>query len=199
MAKPTYPMITNLAAQQPPTPPRPVVAPELDDAIKAIPLVAPDFTNPKPKNSNVALRWIEFKARDGFRFHQALSQGYVVATANDLMQPDKLAVYNREMGTKFINGDVILMKIDRARYLGALKHRHQQSDRLTAQGAVQAASRAAGSTELSPAAMRSGKMEVFTPGADDAQQAGIDVSKIPGIGGTPGVEKGTGNDIRSGK
>jgi hypothetical protein len=174
-------------------------APELDNSIVARPLVAPDFTNPKPKNSNVIFRWIEFKARDGFRFQQCLTQGYVVATINDLANPEKFIVYNKEQGTKFINGDVILMKIDRGRYLGALKYRHNQTQALSSAAVTQAVAKRAAQVDVSQRAQASGQMEVFAPGAGDLEQIGVNVSKIPGIGGTPGVDKASGTDIRSGK
>lgn len=182
-----------------PADPQPVRidAPELADDIVARPLVAPDFTNPKPKNPNVCFRWIEFKARDGFRYQQCIAQGFSVAKKEDLANPEAFTVYSREMGTKFINGDVILMKIDRARYLGALKHRQLKTQALTNPAVVKAVSVAAASGDLIQSL---GKMSPFIPGDSpdiSLKDLGVDVSKIPGIRGTPGVESKTGGDVRN--
>src|SRR5579859_1447283 len=181
-----------------PTDPNPghITAPELAEDIRAIPLVAPDFTNPELKNPDVIGRWIEFKARDGFRYQQALSQGYVPVTLSDLKDPNDLKVYCKEAGTKYINGDVILMKIDRRRYYGALKHRFMQSAALSDPAVQQAVARAQAQSGL---ANSRGKMSAFAPNAADLEDVGIKLDKIPGLGGTPGVEKGTGSDIRAGK
>src|SRR6266566_6913894 len=91
-----------------------VTAPELDDNIIARPLIMPDFVNVKPKSPDVSFRWIEFKARDGLRYSQALAQGWTNVTIHDVT-PGVLSPYVREGGTKFINGDLILMKIAKAR------------------------------------------------------------------------------------
>ena len=176
--------------------PEHINAPELAEDIKAIPLVSPDFTNPKPKNPNVQLRWIEFKAKDGFRFHQAQAQGFSVATLSDLAEPQKLAVYSREAGTKFINGDIILMKIDKARYLGALKYRFNQSAALSDPSVQQAVAKASAQAGVANAR---GKMTAFAPDAADLKDVGIDLNKVPGLSGTPGVDAATGTDIRAGK
>jgi hypothetical protein len=174
-----------------------ITAPELDDAIIARPLVSPDFTNPEPKDPNVQFRWIEFKARDGFRFQQCLTQGFKVATIQDLKHPEKFAVYAKEAGTKFINGDVILMKIDKGRYLGALKHRYLRTQAMTDPAVARAVSQASADQELK--SMSKGKMSAFAPEAADLSKTGVNINQIPGVGGTPGVEKATGTDIRSGK
>jgi len=183
----------------PPDPnPRRITAPELDEDIKAIPLVAPDFTNPEFKSPDIIGRWIEFKARDGLRYQQALAQGYVPVTLQDLKDPNSLKVYCREAGTKYINGDVILMKIDRRRYLGALRHRFLQSAALSDPAVAQAVAKASAGGQLQQAGAGT-KMSAFAPNAADLKDVGLDVSKVPGLGGTPGVEKGTGTDIRAGK
>jgi hypothetical protein len=182
-------------------PPARFDAPELADDIVAQPLVSPDFTNPQPANPNVVFRWIEFKARDGFRFQQCLAQGYAVAKITDIKDGERFRAYNRENGTKFINGDVILMKIDRGRYLGALKDRYMKTQAMTDPAVANAITSASASHEMRSAAGRvnAGKMTAFSPGAADLKDIGVDISKIPGLGGTPGVDKATGVDVRNNK
>jgi hypothetical protein len=175
---------------------RRINAPELDEDIKAIPLVAPDFTNPEFKSPDIIGRWIEFKARDGLRYQQALAQGYTNVTMSDLADSASLKVYCKEAGTKYINGDVILMKIDRRRYLGALKHRFHQSAALSDPAVQQAVAKASAQAGLTD---RTGRMAAFAPNAADLKEVGVDVTKVPGLGGTTGVDKATGADIRAGK
>lgn len=99
--------------------------PELGEDIVARPLIAPDFIMDIKKymvNPNLWPRWIFTDRR---RYSQALSQGWRPAKATDF-KPGfaKLSPYSEEGGTKFINGDLILMLIDRRAYLGALRHNH---------------------------------------------------------------------------
>jgi hypothetical protein len=168
-------------------------APELDENITAKPLVAFDFTNPEPKNPNICFRWVEFKARDGFRFHQCLSQGFAVANVHDVKNANLLKMYEREAGTKFINGDLILMKIDRARYIGAKRHRYLRTVAITDPRAVKPIAQAAAQAMLP----RTSKLQAFTPGIQELQDIGFDISKMPGIGGTPGPDIKSGPEIRN--
>jgi hypothetical protein len=105
----------------------------IDENIVAAPLIEPDFVqNVRPKNPAIALRWIlnRLDMRDGgsnyLRLEQAKSQGYAIATAADLVDGGPTA-YSRDNGTKFINGDLILMKIDARKYKGAILYREQQA------------------------------------------------------------------------
>jgi len=72
---------------------------------------------------------------------------------------------------------------------------------MTDPAVAKAISEASANAEVRNASGRvnAGKMSAFAPGAADLSAVGIDPSKIPGLAGTPGVEKGTGNDIRSDK
>lgn len=191
------PTVNPVPPRAPGERPPQINAPELDAGIVARPLVGNEFLDPRPKNPAVIFRWIEHKARDGFRYHQCLAQGYAVATEADIQNPEQLQVFNREGGTKFINGDLILMKIDRARYLGAIKHRVEQALYTSDPAVRQAIAKRAAQADLTPAAQA--KIAVFAPGAADLKQVGIDVNKIPGLAGAPKVEKGTGVDIRNNK
>ena len=109
------------------------VAAAIDDIVAA-PLVSPNFTNGiKPKNPDVSFRWILHTLYKGdgtqssLRFEQAKLQGFAVATESDLADPSVLAPYRAENGTKYINGDLILMKIPRKKYEGALLYRDQKT------------------------------------------------------------------------
>src|SRR6266496_2363293 len=130
----TTPVMTN-------HPPKPPVAEALipselaDNKIIAKPLVSPDFLNLRPKNPNIKLRWVncavpntEKGGVSTLRFEQAKAQGYLVAHADDVINPPDC--YLHEGRSKLINGDLILMKIDAAAYLGALKWKDQQARRL---------------------------------------------------------------------
>lgn len=153
-----------------------ITAPELDEAIIAKPLVTPDFVDIRPKNPNVSFRWVEFKAQDGMRLSQAQAQGWQTATQLDIAD-GSLSPFRRDNGSKFINGDLILMKMDRGRYLGAKKYKHQVAAALadpsvlktvTAQSTSKTLAQA-GAAEVNKQkdAFGNPKMTVFTPGAAD--------------------------------
>lgn len=190
-----------------PIPPDPTIrrgnpAPELDEMLEARPLVEPDFINVPAANPDTSFRWIEFKARDGFRFHQALAQGWLVATRTDV-KPGYLSPYTREGGSKFINGDLILMKISRQRYLGALKYRHQISAAMSDPSVLKAISVKQGEASIANDVMRAGpdsrgmaKLGVFAPGAADLNSTvGDAVLKTAGKMGGP-VDMGKAADIK---
>lgn len=99
-------------------------APELAEDIVARPLVAPDFMMDIRRflvNPNLWPRWI---FNDRRRYSQALSQGWRNARQSDF-KPGFSSPYSEEGGTKYVNGDVTLMLIDRKIYLGALRHKHE--------------------------------------------------------------------------
>lgn len=102
------------------------VAPELGEDIVARPLVLPDFMMDVQRhlaNPNLWPRWIFSDRR---RYAQACAQGWRNARQSDF-KPGfmQLSPYSEEGGTKYVNGDLILMLIDRRIYLGALRHKHQ--------------------------------------------------------------------------
>jgi hypothetical protein len=157
---------------QEPTPNvNPRYIPELDDSIVAGPLVDPDFANVIPANPNVSFRWINYKAGDGLRFAQAQAQGFIVATKADVKHGAD--PYIREGGSKYVNGDLILMKIDRKRYLGALKHKHRVAAALADDSIQRTLSARRAASDLANAGANNravaGKMSVFTPDAADLQ------------------------------
>lgn len=104
----------------------------LDKTIVAKPLTGQMdiFGTLKPKNPNVVLRGI-FNGRSGdsqmsLRYEQAKGQGYVNATIEDIAGTVPVSM-QRDGGKVIVHGDLILMKIDRATYMGALKYKDQQA------------------------------------------------------------------------
>lgn len=174
------PVITSAALARGPLSPR-IDAPELSDSIVAKPLVMPDFIHVKSANPNVSFRWINYKAGDGLRYSQAQAQGWANATSKDVA-PGCLGSYIREGGTKIVNGDLILMKIDRARYLGALKYKHEVASRMSnphVQLATAAQKAAAGMTVPQSAA---GKLELFSPTGEDITNLSVAPGEISRLG-----------------
>jgi hypothetical protein len=90
--------------------------------VVAKPLAEPGFTNIKLKNQNIRLRGVNRLAGEGLSMmrHEALGFRYVVEADLD----------GRPLGWafrdgRFMNGDLILMCIDRGLYDGALKYNEQ--------------------------------------------------------------------------
>src|SRR5277367_2131673 len=86
---------------------------ELSEDITAMPLTLPDFANdvkPFLINPNLWPRWIFTDRR---RYAQAKAQGWRNATQKDFkLNYANLTPFAEEGGTKYINGDLILMLID---------------------------------------------------------------------------------------
>lgn len=127
----------------PPTPaglpPKPQASVEVQipyDQIEAKPLRAPNFVNLWPRNPNVSLffgnRAVGEK-ESGMRFDQLIAMGFVPA------KPDDVFIRDPNTGTKLpcplsicrdgrvMYGDLILLKIGRAEYVGALKWNEQSA------------------------------------------------------------------------
>lgn len=127
------------SVQKPPLPPVPPTSVEVEvpyDQIVAKPLRAPNFINLYPKNPNMTLYWgnkAVGEKESGMRFDQLIAMGFVPARAED--------VYSRnpETGAKMScpgslvrdgriqYGDVILLKIPRVDYIGAVKWNEQSA------------------------------------------------------------------------
>jgi len=191
-------MTSAMMSQQPRA--QQITAEELDEDIVAKPLVTPDFANIKSKNPNVSFRWIEFKAQDGLRFSQAQAQGWQVATEQDIVLDNVISPYRKDGGSKFINGDIILMKMDRRRYLGALKHKHNVAAALNDASVLRTvtAKQTVAALESAGAAKAEnlGKMSVFTPGAADLADTALGqtggAAEVGRLGGTGQVDIGGG-------
>lgn len=181
---------------------------ELDDDIQARPLTLPDFVNVELANPNLSARWIFTDRR---RFAQAKAQGWRVARKADL-KPGyaSLNPYEEEGGTKYLNGDLILMVIDRKVYLGALRYKHQVAAALS-DAAVQrrlAAGKAVNEMGSTVAAVNQRRvaqggdpvMTVFAPGVADLNDTvlGANAGKEMGrLGNDGGRDMGTLADLAS--
>ena len=115
---------------------RPRISDLLDDTIIAKPLsMGEGFFGLKPKNPDVILRAIAFNVstNDGpsyLRYEQAKSQGYANATVADVAGTVPTS-FVHDSGQRICNGDLIMMKISRSLYRGALKWKDQQAIRAT--------------------------------------------------------------------
>lgn len=186
--KPPVPTMTS-ASMIPPLeeiPPPQLYQPadELAEDLVAKPLGGPDFaTDVKPfmKNPDLYPRWIFTDRR---RYAQAKSQGYRNATSNDL-KPGfaRLNPFLAEGGTKIINGDLILMVIDRRIYLGALKYKHQVAAALSDAAVQRKISAQKGQAAMGPVVnavnqqrAAQGKrpvLETFAPDETDVPNPGV--------------------------
>jgi hypothetical protein len=176
-------------------------APELGDDIVAAPLVMPDFINVPPARPDIAFRWINYKAGDGLRFTQAQAQGWAVAQAIDV-KGNYLTPYKKEGGSKYINGDLILMKIDKKRYLGALKYKHQVAAALADDSILRTLSAKRAASDLAAAGANrdyfKGKITTFTPDAGDLSHTPLaDAKELSRLGNRGGMmpDMGSSTDI----
>lgn len=199
-SKPPVPTMTNESLiptlERPPLQ-NPRMSDELAEDIVAKPMILPEFTNVPLANPGLAARWIFTDKR---RFAQARAQGWRVAKKADVKPGyQALTPFEEEGGTKYINGDLILMVIDRKIYLGALRYKHQvaaaYSDaamqrRVSAGKAVsELGSQVAGVNAQRISQGGDPVMTVFTPGAagpDDTilGQPGVAAREGARLGGT---------------
>lgn len=120
----------------PPTPPSSAEVATPYEQIVAKPLRAPNFISLFPKNPNICLYWgtrAVGEKQSSMRYDQLVAMGFVAAT------PDDVYTTNPETGAKLpcppslcrdgkvFYGDVILLKISRADYIGALKWNEQSA------------------------------------------------------------------------
>jgi hypothetical protein len=104
-----------------------------DSDIVAKPLVSPDFTKLKPVNPAMSLRLVNRLALGGQRFEEAKVQGFIVCGAKDIK--DCPSLMNVKDGT-VTYGDLIVMMMPRADYLGAIKNNENNARARTAKAAV---------------------------------------------------------------
>lgn len=91
--------------------------------IEARPLQLPDFVNLRAKNPNVSLRWVNRAAGDGQRLDEMTFAGFIPVKPFEICMPDgKEVLPSFVRDGKIIRGDLILMKISRVQYEGALKY-----------------------------------------------------------------------------
>lgn len=92
------------------------------DTIVAKPLISQDFTSVKTKNPNLSFFWANRVAGNpsGARVMQLEAVGFRVANPTDCEVPGL-----KPQNNHWIYGDLLLMTISRADYLGALKYNEQ--------------------------------------------------------------------------
>jgi hypothetical protein len=108
--------------------------PEMTDPypdIQARPLSLPDFINVKAKNPQISLRWVNRAvglSGSTQRLDEMVYAGFEPATPADVCMMDGRPIMgNLIKDGKIIRGDLMLMKISRAAYEGALKYNWERS------------------------------------------------------------------------
>ena len=130
---PDQPTITskNLPPVAAPVTPTPAVAPAPAqqvpyEQIIAKPLRSPNFINLKPKNPNISLYWgnrAVGEKESGMRYDELIAKGFQPATPADVVDaPPSLVRDDRIM-----YGDLILLKMPRADYVGQQKWNEQSA------------------------------------------------------------------------
>jgi len=87
-----------------------------DENIIAEDLMPPATFDVRYLVPGIRCRWVNWKAKEGAMMYGAQAEGYQFANKNDVectIKPNKEG--------KFLNGDVVLMKISEARYASAMK------------------------------------------------------------------------------
>lgn len=104
---------------------------EMDDLLEASPLVVPDFMNLVPTKPDISIRWINYSVgekKSTLRYDQCLAAGFVNAKPEDAKTVTGAAIPPSLIKDgKVIIGDVILMKVSRNAYLGALKNNRNKA------------------------------------------------------------------------
>jgi len=158
------PVTTSASIPKAPTVIHDASLPVEADSIIARPLMEPDFVNMKSKNPNISLRWVNCKSGDGLRYNHMQAVGFVNATSSDVAAPASMLKEG-----KIVFGDLILMKIDRAKYQGALKYNEQQAlARMRKTTQVQHARKTVSEVPTSPELIR--KIQMFEPSLEETQK-----------------------------
>jgi hypothetical protein len=148
--------------------------------IEARPLQLPDFVNVKPKNPGVSFRWVNRAvgvANSTQRLDEMIFAGFVPVKPEEAQIPNGKGGYtpippNLIKNGNIIRGDLILMKIDKAAYEGALKYNWERSvarlhpDRQLQTGKKQLATAISHAGVPLPRSV-AGKLQAFRPGSSD--------------------------------
>ncbi len=139
LPKPPVPGIPGQVAPTQATASPPVVggvdAPLSYEQIIAKPLRAPNFINLKPKNPNLCLYWGNRSVGEkesGMRYDQLIAMGFQPARPDEVLglsvksEPIPLPASLVRDG-RIMYGDLILLKIPRSDYIGALKWNEQSA------------------------------------------------------------------------
>jgi hypothetical protein len=125
---PNQPTITSQNSA--PRPPIQTVVEIPDDQIEARPLTLPGAFNIKLKNPNLSARGINFVAGRGQGLTNAKVLGYRTATQADVA----VAPGWSWLDGAFRMGDLLLMVMDKRKYVGAIKYNEQTSMQLGSRG-----------------------------------------------------------------
>ena len=97
-------------------------------SVTARPLQMPDFVDIKPVNPMVTLRWCNRVAGEGQRLDQVTFAGFVPVKPEEVKYPNGKPLPPSMIKNGQVHmGDLILMKIDKASYDGALKYNWQRA------------------------------------------------------------------------
>lgn len=108
------------------------------EQIEAKPLRSPNFINLFPRNPNLSVRWVNRavgERESQMRYDQCLAMGFINALPGDVFSTNPETGVRGDCPASLIRdgrimyGDLILMKIPRVDYVGALKW-NEQSARL---------------------------------------------------------------------
>jgi len=146
--------------------------------VEARPLQLPDFVNVKPKNPGVSFRWVNRSVgvkESTQRLDEMVFAGFVPVRPDEALMPDGRPIMsNLIKDGKIIRGDLILMKIDRKAYEGALKYNWERSvarlhpDRQLQTGRKQLASAVAQQgVPRDVGRTLASKLQAFRPGSAD--------------------------------
>lgn len=177
----------NIPAPPTPTPQTTPVEASGSEPIIARPLVDADFTKIKPRNpqhsfyfgNRVANKSSGGDGQTGLRIDDLLARGFEFAVPEDVLIPDGKGGWKPMpkdsalvRNNRVQRGDLILLKIERSKYLGALKYNAENA----AARVSRAALRAGASREFSDALKGEGvslrpqhrdKITFFNPGGSD--------------------------------
>lgn len=117
-------------------PPQPAAAaPTAAPPVKIVakPLSSPDFLDLKPKNPAISIRWVNRGHENGHRVDVHSAQGFEIAKPEDIEKLPPSLVKDGQI----IYGDLILMKLPKADYYGALLNNHNKAVRRLQRGGIQ--------------------------------------------------------------
>jgi hypothetical protein len=144
--------------------------------IEARPLQLPDFVNIKSKNPALSFRWVNRAVGvqgSTQRLDEMIFAGFVPVKPEEACMPNGTAIMaNLIKDGKIIRGDLILMKIPRVQYEGALKYNWERSiarmhpDRQLQTGKKQLATAVSQAGVGVPRSV-AGKLQAFRPGSSD--------------------------------
>lgn len=144
--------------------------------VQARPLQLPDFVNIKSKNPAMSFRWVNRAVGvqgSTQRLDEMIFAGFVPVRPEEACMPNGQPIMtNLIKDGKIIRGDLILMKIPREQYEGALKYNWERSisrmhpDRQLQTGKKQLATAVSQAGVNVPRSV-AGKLQAFRPGSSD--------------------------------